>query len=442
MIGAPVSAREPSAPVPEAPDRAAAGGGGARRGAAAPDAERQAAPATLAAPLDPAGTLALQRAAGNAAVGRLLARRHPDLIDPFADEAPVDVAATRAALFQALDRSDALGFLSRLRALGRAEREALQADPAFQARMRRQFRGMARWSIELTLEFGATKPHDVNALSAAVHGADRRRVRTLLMAYPRLKRIPGIREAVASQFTGRDLQDLQAVLAEPDGARAEAADVGGQRAHYEDGELVVYPGGGAFELVRMSTHVRVIVRIRLYNDRRNEVNAVTDEAVARFERGIARYWNGKFRLRNGARTLDIFYLPVFVYHDRNAHHDVRMLPGDERSAMRRWYEGDSEDTAAHEFGHMLGNPDEYNLAGTLAELASLGLSDEEKRRSSWEGLFGVARPVSTKGYDVEGLMGSHESNRDVQVRHAFHVTQVFNARLRRPGESPWVVEKR
>ena len=30
----------------------------------------------------------------------------------------------------------------------------------------------------------------------------------------------------------------------------------------------------------------------------------------------------------------------------------------------------------------------------------------------------------------------------VQVRHAFHLTQVFNARLRRPGESPWMVEKR
>jgi hypothetical protein len=92
---------------------------------------------------------------------------------------------------------------------------------------------------------------------------------------------------------------------------------------------------------------------------------------------------------------------------------------------------------------MLGNPDEYNLPGTIAEIpASLGLSDAEKRRSSWEGIFGTARPVDEEGYDVAGLMGRHRSNRSVEVRHAFWILQVFNNSLRRSGERPWTVEKR
>ena len=408
---------------------------------------------------DPASVLALQRTAGNAAVGRLLARQPqpPGTVDPFdiSDEEWQQMleageqaharrlAELRTRVLGPLDTSDAMGFLSALRGLDAAERRELQRDADFWTAVRRRFRGMALWAVQKTVEYGNRKPHEVNAVSAAIHGRDWRRTRNLIMAYPSLKAVVGIRQAVASQFGGRENEDLQRVLVEHEGMRTEASGIGGLRVHYEDGTLTKYTGAGAFELVRMNTHVRVIVRIRLRNDPNNERDVISDRAIARWERGIDRYWNGKFRFRNGGQTLDVYFLPVFVFWDPSAHHNVRVLPGDERSARTRWYEDDSEDTAAHEFGHMIGNPDEYNLPGTIAEIpAALGLSDAEKRRSSWEGMFGTARPVDEEGYDVEGLMGCHDSNRSVDVRHAFWILQVFNDRLRRPGERPWTVEKK
>jgi hypothetical protein len=418
------------------------------------------APATAApepSEADSARVLMLQRTAGNAAVASLLARQPQpaNTVDPFdlSDSEWVRIYGEqmraqylgdlRTRVLAPLEAGDAMRFLSTLRALGAADRRELDHDDAFWSAVRRRFRGSALWAVQLTVEYGVSKPQEVNAVSAAIHGRDWRRTRNLVMAYPSLKSVVGIRQVIASQFAGRENEDLQRVLQEHAGMRAEAAGLGGQRVHYEDGSLDRHRGAGAFELVRMNTHVRVIVRIRLYNDPSNERDVISNEAIARWEGGIDRYWNGKFRLRNGAQMLDVYFLPVFVFYDTNAHHNVRVLPGDDRSARRRWYEDDSADTAAHEFGHMLGNADEYNLPGTIAEIpAAMGLTDAEKRRSSWEGIFGRARSVDEEGYDVEGLMGSHSSNRSVEVRHAFWILQVFNDRLRRAGERPWTVEKR
>jgi hypothetical protein len=408
---------------------------------------------------DPARVLMLQRTAGNAAVGRLLARapQPPATADPFdlsaeeldqlleagRAERAQQVAEVRTRVLTPLEAGDALGFLSALRTLDAAERSRLRTDDGFWTEIRRRFRGMALWVVQLTIEYGSRKPDEVNAVSAAIHSRDWQRTRNLIMAYPSLQSVVGIRQAIASQFEGSQNEDLQRALQEQHGVRAEAAGIGGKRVHYEDGALEKYTGAGAFELVRMNSHVRVIVRIKLYNDRNNERNVISNESIQRWEEGINRYWNGKFRLRNGARALDVYFLPVFVFYDDSAHHDVRVLPGDERSARLRWYADDSADTAAHEFGHMIGNPDEYGLPGTMAEIpAALGLTDAEKRRSSWEGIFGRAKPVDEEGYEVKGLMGDHEKHRSVEVRHAFWVLQVFNDRLRRPGEEPWTVEKR
>jgi hypothetical protein len=44
---------------------------------------------------------------------------------------------------------------------------------------------------------------------------------------------------------------------------------------------------------------------------------------------------------------------------QNAHHTVQVHRGPGRSDMLNWYHDDSGDVAAHEFGHMIGNVDEY-----------------------------------------------------------------------------------
>ena len=404
----------------------------------------------------PAGVLALQRAAGNAAVGRLLARQpatlpgKDDLIDPF-DRTPEELAQRDAAVARGrselreralapLETGTGLGFLGRLRDLQPGQRGILLADQGFWTRVRKRLSGMALWAVQVALQYGNRAPSEVYALHAAVHDGNWSRTRDLIMAYPSLKTVEGLRAVVAHRFAGKQAEDLAAVIAEG-GTRAESGASDYSEVHYKAGVVTKYVGTRNYELVRLDTQLRVIVKIRLQNDASNPANAITDKAVARWESGIKRHWNGKFRLRGGGRTLDVWFLPVFVYHDDAAHHTVRVLPGDETSNEHKWYEEDSAETAAHEFGHMIGNPDEYDLPGSMSEIpASLGLSDAEKRRSSWEGLTGKPAAKDVKGYDMENLMGAHYKDASLRVRHGWDVLEVFNAKLRVKGEDPWTIE--
>jgi hypothetical protein len=384
----------------------------------------------------------LQRTAGNAAVGRLLARQPAPTADPFdltdEDWAEIEAAAEkfrtelREGALAPLEGKESLQFLSKLRALQPGHRAVLQRDVEFWRRVRARLFGMAVWAVQLALEYGGKAPHEVNALSAAVHTGDRLRVRHLLMAYPNLKSVPGLREAVAYKFAGKDRDDLFA---------AESGRSRYREAHYEDGKIKRFTGTTNYELVRLPGQLRVIVRILLKSDPTSKKSPITDKAVSRWEQGISRRWNGKFRLRHKAETLDVWFIPMLVYHDPSAHHDVTVHPGDKRSDENDWHEEDSGDTAAHEFGHMIGNPDEYNLPGAMAEIpAGLGLSDAEKRRSSYEGITGKKKDKDTDGYDMDNLMGAHHESAAVRERHAWDVLATFNAKLRRPGEGPWVVE--
>ena len=145
----------------------------------------------------------------------------------------------------------------------------------------------------------------------------------------------------------------------------------------------------------------------------------------------------------GALTLDVWFLPIFLLPGDGTHHTVDVRPGDLTSNEGVFYEGDSGNTVAHEFGHMIGNPDEYHLPGSKAEIpASLGLSEAEKARSSVEGITGRAAPKTPEGYTLETLMGDQHKSTAVRARHAWDVLEVFNEKLRLPGEPPWMVESK
>jgi hypothetical protein len=405
--------------------------------------------------LDAAGVLGLQRTIGNAAVGRVLARQPTgaELMDPNADAPPVlpswdDIMADQARIgeelrkrmLETLDGRDAILFMSRLRALSTTERVALRMDAEFWRELRRRMSGMAYWSVQLRLQYGDARPTEVNELSAAIHDGDWHRTRTLLFGYDSLKTVPGLREVIASRFSREQADDLRAILVETQ-TRAESGMGHYKEAHYEGGAIKKFVGHRNYELVRTSAYLRVIVRIRLAEDAANTKTEITDKVVSRWEKSIGRLWNGKFRLRSADKKLDVWFVPVFVYHDENAHHQVKVTHGGARSDEGNWHSEDEGEVAAHEFGHMLGNPDEYNLPGATAEIpAALGLTAEEARRSSWEGVTGAKRDKDTEGYDVPALMGSHYKSTAVHLRYAADIVTTFNAKLRLPGESPWTVE--
>lgn len=104
----------------------------------------------------------------------------------------------------------------------------------------------------------------------------------------------------------------------------------------------------------------VVVRIRLSPDA-----GITAETMAAlrttWETTIQTRWSNRWSLgRSGELALPMRFDVQWVTW--NEHHAVRVQPGPARSNMGTWDTQDTGAVASHEFGHMLGNPDEYSEA--------------------------------------------------------------------------------
>jgi hypothetical protein len=108
---------------------------------------------------------------------------------------------------------------------------------------------------------------------------------------------------------------------------------------------------------QQGTHISA--RIKLVPDA--DVSAtLLDEVEARWKRGIENKWSYRFACCNTPGCSSPCALTFQVlWVSRNEHLTVRVKKGGGRSNLGLWHTDDSGDVASHEFGHLLGHPDEY-----------------------------------------------------------------------------------
>lgn len=358
------------------------------------------------------------------------------------------ISVVREPILEALRKSDSITFLNRLKALDPDDRQQLNQDPSFLQEIARYLQGVALWVVQLILRFGNRRPPHVNRLHNAVFSRDTRDVKDLLRSEPTLRNpdiVPGVRAMLDHQFRGDREHD--AILQVMD-----QAVVGGtagivetyREAHYEKPkgggayQLQSFTGHTAYKLERTSSELRVLVRIHFVEKGKPTVTAYPpDGKVSEWRSGIDGAWNNRFKATDETTNLGIVFVPLFT--DQNPDHTVEVVNDKERSSEHEWHVGNvNGEAAAHEFGHMIGNPDEYRVPGRIADIpAEFGISPANAKRSSVEGVRGVARPTSVGGYNLPGIMsqtGARAEDIVAQPRHVWPVLAFFNQTMRQKGE--------
>ena len=173
------------------------------------------------------------------------------------------------------------------------------------------------------------------------------------------------------------------------------------------------------------TELRIRVGIKFHGEKPD------NRHLAIWRNGIQNKWNGAFHIENGKR-LAIVFEPQFNW--AVTHHSVELhKPPVVREDSGNWYAGPNAstaagaqdttdgDTAAHEFGHLIGMDDEYNL--TAADY------------TRYTGAAPPAGPMPASGYDTTSVMGTAGTG-PVEGRHVRPFVDWLN-RNRLPGEKPY-----
>lgn len=116
------------------------------------------------------------------------------------------------------------------------------------------------------------------------------------------------------------------------------------------------------ELLNESNTVRVTCNVNF-----DPAQGVSEEKIKEIEAQtsaiVESIWSNQYGLKekNAADNAKIYTIDVDVRFTDARHADqiVNVLPGDGRDNMTNWYADSDAQTRAHEFGHMLGQVDEY-----------------------------------------------------------------------------------
>lgn len=374
----------------------------------------------------------------------------------------------RESVLSRLRRNDGTGFTARIRSLSATEASSLLDDAPFWTEIRRIFRGRSLWAVYTILYFNNHLREPDLRLSVNFRAGDPRGFMdalALVMLQIRPQQYYDfLREAAAHEFAGSPMraQVLQMIDNHGSPGAVERLSFDTRQIHYEenaDGDwaldlygrrvrrMTVYESGG---------ELRVIIRIRFVSALHPDQSyyMFPDSSTPdRWRSAIERFWNGKFVLNNGSRSLRFVVVPMFYYEDAPAEQTVKIMEDDEQACPRSddpgranagcWFTSSSNETVAHEFGHLLGAADEYNLPGSIAEIpaATRGeLTAEDLEFTTMEGITGRARRQRDQGYDINSLMGRHSNSTRVYARHIERLVRRINGRLP-AGTPPFRIEE-
>ena len=132
------------------------------------------------------------------------------------------------------------------------------------------------------------------------------------------------------------------------------ADAAAQEISFQVSECIY---GWTAAYMQRGTHITA--RIQLNPDSDVTSDAL-EQCKARWKQGIEDKWSYRFACCGRPGCTNACALTFEVqWVTSNAHRQVRVAKGDGRSNLGLWYTDDSGDVASHEFGHLLGHPDEY-----------------------------------------------------------------------------------
>jgi hypothetical protein len=222
--------------------------------------------------------------------------------------------------------------------------------------------GLLGGSVEQKLNWMVTEGTNAKAVFGLATGTTDDKMPTALPA--------DLTAALRDQLSAKDFEHAQGMLT---GGLLNWDDVEYRKGekHYElkdshdpskGYELVEFDVHGKYEIAFTRTQLKIKVRIKFTGE--------TPDArhLKIWSDGIAAKWNGQFHLE-GNRRLAIVFEPVF--NADKPHAKIKLhKPPIVREDAENWYVGptasagvDTTDgnTAAHEFGHLFGLADQYNL---------------------------------------------------------------------------------
>ena len=241
-----------------------------------------------------------------------------------------------------------------------------------------------------------------------------------------------IAQGLRSQLSGKNYQRAEQMLVK--GLLTwEELDTKREESHYElkdaddptkGYELQAFNVESIYEMSYTRTALRVKVRIKFTGEK------ATPAHIAVWQNGIDAKWNNAFHVENG-RRIPIVFEPV--WNGPSAHHTIELhKPPVVREDAANWYAGpavntgpgktqDTTDanTAAHEFGHLIGLADEYNLTS----------ADYQK----FTGTAPVG-PMPASGYDTTSVMAVITG--PAEGRHMRPFVNWLNSH-KLPGEKPY-----